>query len=313
MIGRCRLQIELVAEFLLPLVHERRNREHEEPFHHAAREPFLERETGFDGFAQANFVRQERASAQRADDTQGGTHLVLQPLNPAIRQRDKIVRLVGNPPLRGALPQKEASEIFERKGCFLKGKFGQFDARRHGRQRRALGGFRRFGLGFLVGLQFARGSADGFALRRPGLLLPAPFRSEALHVFSPALFLRHAPGFLPQQTLLVFHKVRLRPSKFSGEARRDKAHQVRHFQNDVLEPGQRRFGTDETAVRRELRVGPDFFPEPRCVRKNSHSQSAGAKTSDATGCERKRRPARNAPFRTLHRRSISRSTPIRSM
>lgn len=81
-------EVEFVAQFLLPLIHERGHGEDEKAFDHAARKPFFERQAGFDGFAQAHFIREQRASAQRTHRAQGGAHLVIEPLNPAIGQCD---------------------------------------------------------------------------------------------------------------------------------------------------------------------------------------------------------------------------------
>ena len=130
-------EVELVVQFLLPLIHERRHGEHEEALYHAAREPFLERKAGFDGFAQADFIREQRPSAQRPEHAQYGADLVIEALDAAIRQRDQIVGLIGYPPLRGAFAQEIAAEVFERERGFLKREFGQFDAHRHGWQRPA--------------------------------------------------------------------------------------------------------------------------------------------------------------------------------
>ena len=98
-------EAELVAQFLLPLVHQRRHGQHEEPLHHAARQQFLEHQAGLDGLAQTHFVGQQRAAAQGPQHAQGGAQLVLQPLHAAIRQAKQVVRLVGNPPQRRPLAQ----------------------------------------------------------------------------------------------------------------------------------------------------------------------------------------------------------------
>ena len=62
-VGGGRREAELVAQFFLPLVHQRRHSEHEEPLHHAARQQFFEHQAGLDGLAQTHFVGQQSAPA----------------------------------------------------------------------------------------------------------------------------------------------------------------------------------------------------------------------------------------------------------
>ena len=134
-------QAEFVAQFLLPLVHQRRHGEHQEPLHHAAREQFLDDQARLDGFAQAHFVGQQGAAAQRAEHAQRGADLVFQPFDAAMRQAKQIVRLVGNPPKRGAFAQEKSAQIRQRKCRLLKRQRRHLKTHRNRRQRRAaLGG-----------------------------------------------------------------------------------------------------------------------------------------------------------------------------
>ena len=110
-VGRGRGEAELVAQFLLPLVHQRRHGQHEEPLHHAARQQFLEHEAGLDGLAQTHFVGQQGAAAQRPQHAQGGAQLVIEPLHAAIRQAEQVVGLVGNPPQRRPFAQRITAQV----------------------------------------------------------------------------------------------------------------------------------------------------------------------------------------------------------
>jgi hypothetical protein len=119
-VGGNRREAELVAQFLLPLVHQRGHSEHEETLHHSARQQFLEHQAGLDGLAQPHFVGQQSAAAQGAQHAQGGAQLVLQPLQPAERQAKEVVRLVGDPPQCRAFPQRITSQVGQGESRLLK-------------------------------------------------------------------------------------------------------------------------------------------------------------------------------------------------
>jgi hypothetical protein len=104
---------KLVVQFLGPLIDERRQREHEKFFHHAACEQFFEDEPGLDGFAEADFIGEQCAAPQRAEHTKRRAHLIFEPPNAAVRQTEEIVGLVGHPPQGRALAQRKIPEISE--------------------------------------------------------------------------------------------------------------------------------------------------------------------------------------------------------
>ena len=56
LIGRDRRQTKFIVQLLFPLVHQRRDGQHQVPLDHAPRQQFLEHQPGFDGFAQPHFV-----------------------------------------------------------------------------------------------------------------------------------------------------------------------------------------------------------------------------------------------------------------
>ena len=214
-------KIELVLELLLPLVHQRRHGQHQEPLDHAAREEFLEHEARFDGFAQPHFVGQERPPAQRTDDAQGGADLVFEVSDAAVGQRQQIVGLIGDPPSGGGLRQEIAAQIRQGQEAGLQRHLRQLHTDRDGRR----------GQRGVDGLGGSRGRLLRLAPRAlAALILPfgLPRRAPRAHHFhAPSEVFRLARGPLFAFPLAADKVGKSEPFKIGGERRQRKPRRPR--------------------------------------------------------------------------------------
>jgi hypothetical protein len=106
-------EVEFLGQFLRPLIHQGRLGEDEEATDHAAGDVFAKDETGFDGFTEADFIGEQGAAAEGAEDTEGGADLVFEVLDAAERKAEEIVGLVGDPPLQGAFAEEPVIQMGE--------------------------------------------------------------------------------------------------------------------------------------------------------------------------------------------------------
>ena len=160
MIGGDGGKAEFLVQLLFPLIHERWHGEDEEALDHAAREQFFNDKTRLDRLAQAHFIREQSAPAQRPQNSHRGAQLMLQMLHLAIREAEQVIGLIGNPPERRPFPQKESAQIREGKDGVLKGERRRLEDAGNPRKRELLfcrrsGGFifyRQFPLSLALGL-----------------------------------------------------------------------------------------------------------------------------------------------------------------
>lgn len=106
-------EVEFLGQFLRPLVHQGRLGEDEEATDHASGDVFAKDETGFDGFAEADLIGEQGAAAEGAEDTEGGADLVFEVLDAAEREAEKVVGLIGDPPLQGAFAEEPVVQVGE--------------------------------------------------------------------------------------------------------------------------------------------------------------------------------------------------------
>ena len=141
-IGGGRGQTELLAQLLFPLVHQRWDGEHQEPANHASRQQLLEHQTGFNSLAQPHFIGEQRPPPQGTEHAQSGAKLVIQSLDAAVRQTEQVIRLVGDPPQRGALAQSIIGEVRHGEGRVLIFQGRRLNAHSHRGQRWSRGAAR---------------------------------------------------------------------------------------------------------------------------------------------------------------------------
>src|SRR5438445_379099 len=124
-----------------------------------------------------------------------------------MRKAEQIIRLIGNPPKGGALPQPIVLEIRQREIGLLEFQWWKINPHRHGRHRQALGG------GCNLSFEIGDGAWRPFRFRHSpsyGSLLVSnsTFFGQSRHVLAPKSFFFRALLFFAIKAALILLEIR---------------------------------------------------------------------------------------------------------
>ena len=86
------LEAKLALHFLNPLINQRRRRENQARAHHFAQVIFFDDQSGLNGFAQTNFIGQNRVAVHFGQYAASSSQLIFFSINRRIFQRQQLIK-----------------------------------------------------------------------------------------------------------------------------------------------------------------------------------------------------------------------------